>query len=219
MCRVGDRVESLPHRRRDHRAHSPAATAVARVRRARVGSHLPRPGPPASRSGSHPSNAQRGACRARRRSHDACSRASLGRWDWAPSDCHHAPPHGAAIEDGPRPIDLAAASEPIQHRKVDQIPHARPLPVAQAPPAGHPRPAPEFLRQHCHGMPLRRTKTMPVRHARSGRRGRPPFSRAGELGRSGSIRSHNASGSSAAVIPAHATSPKGIRFRRFCYTL
>jgi hypothetical protein len=57
-------------------------------------------------------------------------------------------PHGAAIEDGPRPIDLAIASEPIQQRKVDQIPHAGPLPVAQAPPARHPRPAPEFLRQH-----------------------------------------------------------------------
>jgi len=52
----------------------------------------------------------------------------------------------------------------------------------------------------CQGMPRGRTKTMPVRHARSGTRGRPPFGRRGGLGRNGSTRSHNASGSSAAAI-------------------
>lgn len=51
-------------------------------------------------------------------------------------------------------------------------------------------------------IPLRRTKTMPLRHARSGMRGRPPFGRGGELGRNSSTRSHNASGSSAAAITA-----------------
>jgi hypothetical protein len=34
---------------------------------------------------------------------------------------------------------------------MDQIPNARPLPIAQAPPARHPRPAPEFLREHLPG--------------------------------------------------------------------
>jgi hypothetical protein len=34
---------------------------------------------------------------------------------------------------------------------VHQIPNARPLPIAQAPPARHPRPAPEFLREHLPG--------------------------------------------------------------------
>ena len=34
---------------------------------------------------------------------------------------------------------------------MDQIPHACLLPVAQAPPARHPRPAPEFLREHLPG--------------------------------------------------------------------
>jgi len=34
---------------------------------------------------------------------------------------------------------------------VDQLPHARLLPVAQATPARHPRPAPEFLREHLPG--------------------------------------------------------------------
>jgi hypothetical protein len=34
---------------------------------------------------------------------------------------------------------------------VDQIPHARLLPVAQATPARHPRPAPEFVREHLPG--------------------------------------------------------------------
>jgi hypothetical protein len=37
---------------------------------------------------------------------------------------------------------------------------------------------------------------MPMRHARSETRGRPPFGRDGAGGRSGSTRSHNASGSS-----------------------
>ena len=42
---------------------------------------------------------------------------------------------------------------------------------------------------------------MPVRHARSETRGRPPFGRRGEVGKNGSTRSHNGSGSSAAAIP------------------
>jgi hypothetical protein len=34
---------------------------------------------------------------------------------------------------------------------MDEIPHTRLLPVAQATPARHPRPAPEFLREHLPG--------------------------------------------------------------------
>ena len=47
---------------------------------------------------------------------------------------------------------------------------------------------------------------MPVRHERSETRGRPPLRRRAEIGKNGSTRSHNASGSSAAAIPVHATS-------------
>jgi hypothetical protein len=64
------------------------------------------------------------------------------------------PVHGAdgtTVHDRPRSINLVVASEPIQERKVDQIPHARHLPIAQAPPARHPRSAPEFLREHLPG--------------------------------------------------------------------
>ena len=60
---------------------------------------------------------------------------------------------------------------------------------------------------------------MPVRHARSETRGRPPFGRRGGVGKNGPTRSHNGSGSSAAAIPVHATSPTRIRYCRFCYTL
>ena len=42
---------------------------------------------------------------------------------------------------------------------------------------------------------------MPVRHARSETRGRPPFGRRGGVGKNGSTRSHNGSGSSASAIP------------------
>jgi hypothetical protein len=58
---------------------------------------------------------------------------------------------GTAVHDRPRPIKLVGASEPIQERNVDQIPHARQLPVAHATPARHPRPAPKFLREHLPG--------------------------------------------------------------------
>jgi hypothetical protein len=61
----------------------------------------------------------------------------------------------------------------------------------------------------CHGIPLRRTKRMPVRHARSETRGRPPFSRRGESGTNGSTRSHKVSGSSVAVIGSTLYAEKG----------
>jgi hypothetical protein len=41
---------------------------------------------------------------------------------------------------------------------------------------------------------------MPVRHARSETRGRPPCGRRGRIGKKGSTRSHNRSGSNAAAI-------------------
>ena len=59
--------------------------------------------------------------------------------------------HGATIHDRSRPINPAFSSEPIQQREVHQIPNADLLPIAQAPPARHPRSAPEFLREHLPG--------------------------------------------------------------------
>ena len=82
-----------------------------------------------------------------------------------------------------------------------------------------PDPQPSSCGSICQGMPLRRTNKMPMRHARSETRGRPPFGRRGGVGKNGSTRSHNGSGSSAAAIPVHATSPTRIAFRRFCYAL
>ena len=82
-----------------------------------------------------------------------------------------------------------------------------------------PDPHPSSCESICQGMRLRGTKTMPERHARSETRGLPPFGRRGGIGKNGSTRSHNGSGSSAAAIPLHNTSPKRIRFRQFCYTL
>lgn len=82
-----------------------------------------------------------------------------------------------------------------------------------------PDPHPSSCGSICQGMPLRRTNRMPVRHARSETRGRPPFVRRGGVGRNGSTRSHNGFGSSAAAIRLHATSPTKVRLRRFCYAL
>ena len=58
---------------------------------------------------------------------------------------------GTTVNDRTRPINLVVAREPIQQRKVDEIPYARPVPIAQAPPARHPRSASEFLREHVPG--------------------------------------------------------------------
>ena len=55
---------------------------------------------------------------------------------------------GTTVHDRSRPINLIVSSEPIQQREVNEIPHARSLPIAQAAPTRHPRPAPEFLREH-----------------------------------------------------------------------
>jgi hypothetical protein len=63
-----------------------------------------------------------------------------------------------------------------------------------------PDPHPSSCGSICQGMPLRRTKTMPVRHARSETRGRPPRGRRGRIGKKGSTRSHNGSESNAAAI-------------------
>ena len=62
-----------------------------------------------------------------------------------------------------------------------------------------PDPHPSSGGSICQETPLRRTKTMPVRHARSETRGRPPFGRGSGIGKNGWTRSHNASGSSAAA--------------------
>src|ERR1700693_5665251 len=58
---------------------------------------------------------------------------------------------GTTVDHRPRPINLVVACEPIQQRKVDQIPHARLLPVAHPTPARHPRSTPEFLWEHLPG--------------------------------------------------------------------
>ena len=55
---------------------------------------------------------------------------------------------GTTVHDRSRPINLIVSSEPIQQREVNEIPHARTLPIAQAAPTRHPRSAPEFLREH-----------------------------------------------------------------------
>jgi hypothetical protein len=67
----------------------------------------------------------------------------------------------------------------------------------------------------CQGILLRRTKTMAMRHARSETRGRPPCGPREGIGANGSTRSHNGSGSSAAAMLVHVTSPTTIKFLRF----
>jgi hypothetical protein len=74
---------------------------------------------------------------------------------------------------------------------MDQIPHARLLPVAQATPARHPRPAPDFLRKHLPGNAAAKDEHNAGK-ARAIRNARPPTQWPWSgIGKNGSIRSHN----------------------------
>lgn len=109
-------------------------------------------------------------------------------------------PHRATVNDW-HATNQCRRRAPAQKREVHQIPAAFMLPIAQVSPTCHPRSAPQFLRQHLPRNPAAHsTKRMPVRQARSGTRGRPPFGRSGEAGRSGSMSTHSASGNSTAVM-------------------
>jgi hypothetical protein len=94
----------------------------------------------------------------------------------------------------------SGACEPVQQRKVHQIPNAPRCQSRRRRQHVIPDPHPSSGGSICQGMPLRRTKTMPVRHARSETRGRPPCGRRGRIGKKGSTRSHNRSGSNATAI-------------------
>jgi hypothetical protein len=80
---------------------------------------------------------------------------------------------GTTVDDLPRPINLVAAGEPIQHRKVDQVPHARQLPIAQPPPSRHPRSQLKFLRKHLPGSAAAKNEDN-AGQARAIRDARPP---------------------------------------------
>jgi hypothetical protein len=90
-----------------------------------------------------------------------------------------------------------------------------------------PEPQPSSCGNICHGIPLRRTKRMPVRHARSEMRGRPPLGRRAGIGKNGSTRSHNGSEigeqrdghSRPEYRPAYGRCPFGGAAARFCYAL
>jgi hypothetical protein len=118
---------------------------------------------------------------------------------------------GTTVYNRPRPINLVVAREPIQQREVDRSEVPASCQSRNRRQHVIPDPHPSSCGSICQGMPLRRTKTMPVRHARSGTRGLPPFGRRGGIGRNGSTRSHNGSGSSAAAIPVHVTAPPRVK--------
>ena len=127
---------------------------------------------------------------------------------------------GTTVHDRTRPINLVGAREPVQQCKVHQIPNARPLPIAQAPPACHPRP---------------RTRVPAEASAREfrceGRRRCPSGTRdpkrvVGHLvaavhESARRVRQDSTTDLEATPRPnaVHATSPTKIRFGRFCYAL
>lgn len=120
----------------------------------------------------------------------------------------------------PRPINLVGAREPVQQRKVHQIPNARPLPIAQAPPARHPRPAPEFRREHLPGNAAAKDED-DVRQARAIRNAWSATLVAVVEESARRVRQDPTTDLEATPRPyaVHATSPTRTRFGRFCYAL
>jgi hypothetical protein len=59
--------------------------------------------------------------------------------------------------------------------------------------------------KYSHGVPVLKTKRIPVRAARSGTRGRPPFGFGGSGGNSGAIRSQSSSGNKGLAISSSLT--------------
>jgi hypothetical protein len=68
-----------------------------------------------------------------------------------------------------------------------------------------PEPQPISRGRYSQGVPVLRTNKIPVKHARSETRGRPPFGLAGSSGSRGAIRSHNSSGTSGFAIRSSLT--------------
>jgi hypothetical protein len=85
-------------------------------------------------------------------------------------------PHRATIHDRSRPINLVITSQPVQQGEVHQIPNAGLLPVAQAPPARHPRTTAELLRQHLPRNATAKDKENAGEARASDTRGCPPLS-------------------------------------------
>jgi hypothetical protein len=70
-----------------------------------------------------------------------------------------------------------------------------------------PLPQPSSAGSRPQGRPVFSTKMIPVRHARSGTRGRPPFGFGSSFGSSGSIASHNSSDTNGLLMPSHVQAP------------
>ena len=84
----------------------------------------------------------------RRKLDDACCPAWPDQWGSVLSGAPKNRSDRTAVHNGPRPVNLPIARQPIQQREVDQLPDARLLPVTQPPPASHARAAAQFLWQH-----------------------------------------------------------------------
>ncbi|CAA9554149.1 MAG: hypothetical protein AVDCRST_MAG19-1075, partial [uncultured Thermomicrobiales bacterium] len=80
--------------------------------------------------------------------------------------------HAGRVQRGPAPVEATRSAQAVQQPPVDAVPHPGRLPVAQAAPAGHPRPAPQLLGQHLPGDAGLEHEDDPgqrgaIRHARS----------------------------------------------------
>src|SRR5690606_5132811 len=77
----------------------------------------------------------------------AWSRLCPGPSGWAPSWSPLFRRHARAVERRAAPVDPVGQAQAVEDLVVDPVPHARLVPVTQAPPAGHAGSAPHLLGQ------------------------------------------------------------------------
>ena len=106
-----------------------------------------------------------------------------------------------AIYTRSTPVDLARRPQFIEQRAVQPIPAPGLLPVPRRRQQVMPAPPPISTGRYSHGIPVFRTKWMPVRQARSAMRGRPPLGLGGSGGSIGSIQVQRSSGRRGLLMP------------------
>jgi hypothetical protein len=149
------------------------------------GWHQPVRGLAASRCGWLRSFERREESRDRRKSDDVCCPAWLGRLDSVPSAAPKNCPDRTAVHDRPRPVNLSQRASQSSKEKWISCQMPASCQSRNRRQQVMPEPQPSSCGSISQGIPLRRTNRIPVKQARSGKRGLPLLGLRGEGGSSG----------------------------------
>ena len=121
--------------------------------------------------------------------------------------------HARAVHASPAPVDGIGPAQPVEQDAMQPVPDAGGLPLAQPPPARHPRPATHLRGQHLPGDAALQHKQDATQRRPMRQRWPPPFGFGRSGGSSGSITAHRSSDTrSLAISPGTARSYGRSRF-------